>query len=328
MTRPAIAITMGDAAGIGPEITVKTLQDASLYKACRPISVADADVMRQTIARLGLSTKVNVVSNLEEARYEPGILDILEPSDLGDLSVTLGRVAPDLGSASAVCIRQAMALAAAGEVQAIVSAPMNKEAFHQAGYDYGDEMEYMAALSDCKEAFSMGVMGRVWETRVTEHVAFRQIADLITRDGVLRYTRRLHDVLQSVGIDRPRLAVAALNVHGGEGGIYGREEIDHIAPAIADAVAEGINAVGPIPADTVFARALAGEFDGVVGMYHDQVNIARKLQPLGERATIFMGLPVPVTTTAHGTAFDIAGRGTADPSGFRAALDQAILLAQ
>jgi len=327
MTRPIIAITMGDAAGIGPEITVKTLQDVGLYDRCRPLSIADPQVMRNAVALAGIDMAVHEVPSVSQARFEADTLNVLRPPDLGNLSVTMARVDPLLGHASAACIRQAIALAMAGHIHALVSAPMNKEAFHQAGYRYSDEMEYMAKLANCEETYSLGVMGSVWETRVTEHVAFRDIADLITRQSVLCYTRRLHNVLRRIGVARPRIAVAALNVHGGEGGMFGREEIDNIAPAIADAVAEGIDAVGPIPADTVFARALAGEFDGVVGMYHDQVNIARKLQPMGERATVFMGLPVPVTTTAHGTAFDIAGRGVADPSGFRAALEQAILLA-
>lgn len=328
MNRPTIAITMGDAGGVGPEVTVKTLQDATLYDRCRPLLIGDPQVYRDTVELLGLGTGVHEVGSLREAVFSPRALDVLRPPDLGRLNVRRGVVDAAMGRASALCIAEAYRLAQEGAVRGVVSAPMNKEAFHLAGYNYMDEMEYMADLTGSTGAYSLGVMDRVWAVRVAEHVAFRDIADLVTRESVLWYTQQLHAVLLKIGRESPHIAVAALNVHAGEGGIYGREEIDHIAPAVADARAQGIDAVGPVPADSVFVRALGGEFDGVVGMYHDQVNIARKLQPMGERATIFMGLPVPCGTTAHGTAFDIAGRGIADPSGFRAALERTIMLAR
>ncbi|NLD74634.1 MAG: hypothetical protein GX649_18195 [Chloroflexi bacterium] len=328
MNRPIIAITMGDAAGVGPEVTIKTLQDETLYERCRPLCIADSGVMASTIAMLGYKVGVREIASLDDAEFRPGLLDVLRPPELEPLQVERGRVSAALGRASALCIQEAFRLASAGKVQGVTSAPMNKEAFHLAGYDYPDEMEYMADLTGCQGAYSLGVMDRVWTVRIAEHVAFREIADLITRESVLWYIEQLDGILKRIGRPHPHLAVAALNVHAGEGGIYGREEIDHIRPGIEDARARGIDAVGPVPADSVFVRALAGEFDGVVGMYHDQVNIPRKLQPMGERATIFMGLPVPCGTTAHGTAFDIAGQGIADPSGFRAALVRTIDLAQ
>ena len=327
MSGPVIAITMGDAAGIGPEVTVKTLQDADVYDRCCPFSVADPDVLAETIAMLGLPMTVREITSLAEAEFRPSVLDVLRPPLLDPLAVERGKVSPAAGRGSALCIQEAFRLAEDGQVQGVVSAPMNKEAFHLAGYHYMDEMEYMADLTGSRGAYSLGVMDRVWTVRVAEHVAFRAIADLITRAKVLWYIEQLQATLLKIGREAPRIAVAALNVHGGEGGLFGREEIEQIAPGIADARAKGIDASGPLPADSVFARALAGEFDGVVGMYHDQVNIARKLLPTGERATIFMGLPVPCGTTAHGSAFDIAGRGIADPSGLRSALLRTVLLA-
>jgi len=204
---------------------------------------------------------------------------------------------------------------------------MNKEGFHRAGFDYPDELSYMTALIGAGRTTTMGVMRGLWVDTVAEHVPFREIADLITQESVLWHIQQLAAVLARVRGAGARLAVAALNVHGGEGGTIGREEIDVLVPAIAAARAQGIDAAGPIPADSVFVRALAGEFAGVLAMYHDQANIARKLQPMAERATLFVGLPIPVGTTAHGTAYDIAGQGCADAGSLCCALEQVIALA-
>jgi 4-hydroxythreonine-4-phosphate dehydrogenase len=174
----------------------------------------------------------------------------------------------------------------------------------------------------------MGVMaGRIWTVSITEHIPFREVADAVTRARVRWYIIEMSDVLRRASVAAPRIAVAALNVHGGEGGLFGDEEIEEIGPAIADARGRGVDAHGPVPADTVFVRALDGEFDGVVCMYHDQANIARKLQPMESRCTLYMGLSVPCGTTTHGTAFDKAGRGIADPGSLRAALRYTVMLA-
>ena len=231
-----------------------------------------------------------------------------------------------MGSAAALCLKQAIEMALDKEVHGVVSAPLNKEAFHLAGYQYLDELAYLADLTASPEPYILGVMGSVWTVSVTEHIPFRDIADLIKKERVIRYIGYMRDALKEAGFTDPRIAVAALNVHGGEGGLFGREEIDEISPAIQEAREQGINAQGPFPADTVFVRALSGEFDGVVGMYHDQTNIARKLQPVSKRVTLFMGLPVVCGTTAHGTAFDKAGRGIADPGGLEAALRYTVML--
>jgi 4-hydroxythreonine-4-phosphate dehydrogenase len=225
-----------------------------------------------------------------------------------------------MGQAAAVCLRTAFELAMGGRVQGIISAPLNKEAFHRAGYPHRDELSYAAELTHSPETCIMGVMRSIWTVAVTEHVPFREILNAIRKERVLWHILKMNDVLLCTGLARPRVAVAALNVHGGEGGLFGREEIDEIAPAIQAARERGIDVQGPVPADAVFVRALAGLSDGVVCMYHDQANIARKLQPRSESATVFAGLPVPCGTTAHGTAFDIAGRGVADPGSMQAAL--------
>jgi 4-hydroxythreonine-4-phosphate dehydrogenase len=326
MKKPIIAITMGDAAGIGPELVVKVLSKKTAWVACYPLVVGDRSVMSDISRVLETNLQFRTIRELSEAKLSPPDVDVVQPEGLSIDQVQWGRLDPAMGRAAALCLHRAFEMALAEEVDGVVSAPLNKEAFHLAGYDYLDELEYLAELTNSTEPFIAGVMGSVWTIAVTEHVPFRAIADLITKDRVLGCIGKLHDTLKRVGHSDPRIAVAALNVHCGEGGLFGREEIDEIEPAIQQAREEGVNAQGPVPADMVFVRALDGDFDGVVCMYHDHANTARKLQPKQEGATVFMGLPVVCGTTAHGTAFDIAGQGIADPGSLGAALRHTILL--
>ena len=325
--RPTIAIAMGDPAGIGPELIVKALADESIFKRCRPFIIGDLRVMRDNAGALDSALQFRAIDSLAEARYGDGCIDVLNPPgfDLG--SVPEPAVHPKLGEAAGRYLALAYELAMASAVDGVLMAPMNKESFRTAGYDYYDELQFLGELTDSQEPFILGAAGPVWAVAVTEHIPFQDIVGFITRERVGRYIEQLHDVLRKLGNEEPRIAVAALNPHGGEGGLFGREEIDEIAPAVMDARRNDIRAEGPVPADIVFKRALDGEFDGVVCMYHDQMNIARKLQPRGDIATLWMGLPVVGATTAHGTAFDIAGKGVADPGSLRAALEYVIRLA-
>jgi 4-hydroxythreonine-4-phosphate dehydrogenase len=326
---PIVALTMGDAAGVGPELLAKVLADPAGRRQCRPFVIGDPEVIRDACLLAGAGLEVRAIASLAEARFAASDIEVLCPPDLALGPFTVGVVDAALGRAAALCLAQAYELAAAGQVQAVVSGPMNKQAFHLAGYQYRDELEYVAHLTGSSDCYIVGVIApNLMTVAVTEHVPFRTIADAVTRERVLAYIRRLHDVSARVGTAAPRLAVAALNVHGGEGGRFGREEIDAIGPAIEDARRAGIDATGPWPADTVFVRAREGEFDGVVCMYHDQANIARKLLATRRGATVFMGLPVVCTTTAHGTAFDKAGRGMADPGSLADALTCAARLAR
>ncbi|MBN1642786.1 MAG: 4-hydroxythreonine-4-phosphate dehydrogenase PdxA [Anaerolineae bacterium] len=329
MGRPVIAIAMGDPAGIGPELVVKVLDDSEVYARCRPFVVGAVEVLEAIRGVVGLDLRFRAIADLGQARYAPRVVDVLRPPDLDLPPVVWGKLDPAMGRAAAQCLRTAFELAMADQVQGVVAAPLNKEAFHLAGYDYLDDLRYLADLTGSTETYMMGVVqDAVWTVSITEHIPFRQIADAVVRERVAWHIAEMDRVLRQAGFERPRIAVAALNVHGGEGGLYGREEIDEIAPAIAEAQGQGITVTGPVPADTVYVRALAGEFDGVVSMYHDQANIARKLQPLDKRATLYMGLPVICGTTTHGTAFDKAGRGIAAPGSLRAALKYTVRLAR
>lgn len=320
-SRPTIALTMGDPAGIGPELLVRVLAERQTSDLCRPVMLGDLQVMSRACKVVGASLTFQRCHSLGEARFGAGEVPVLCPADLEVRDPAWGVLAPASGEAAASCLREAFSLAMAGRVAGVVSAPLNKEAFHLAGYDYLDDLAYLADLTQSGHAYMMGVMAdRIWTVSITEHIPFRAIAHSVTRARVGWYIVEMNDVLRRAGMPTPRLAVAALNVHGGEGGRFGREEIEEIGPAIEDARARGVDVHGPVPADTVFVRALEGEFDGVVCMYHDQANIARKLQPMDSRCTLYMGLPVPCGTTTHGTAFDKAGRGIADPGSLRSAL--------
>ncbi|MDF1512682.1 MAG: 4-hydroxythreonine-4-phosphate dehydrogenase PdxA [Anaerolineae bacterium] len=323
---PIIAITMGDPAGIGPELVLKVLSDRAYSTHCTPFIIGDPEVFQEMNHQLRTDIKINVITSLSEAKYDPLKPDLLRPDNLDLPQVTWGELNPVYGKAAAVCLQEAWKLAGQGKIHGIVSAPMNKQAFHDAGYNYLDELAYFAEITGCQDAFFMGVMGKVWTVAVAEHVAFADILPLIKKDRILWYISHMHDVLYRILGIEPRLAVAGLNPHSGEGGLLGKEEILEIQPAIKEAWELGFNVNGPVPADIVFPQALSGAFDGVVCMYHDHANTARKLQPTHNSATLYMGLPVIGATTAHGTAFDIAGKGTADPGSMSAAMAYAIKL--
>jgi 4-hydroxythreonine-4-phosphate dehydrogenase len=326
MKVPIIAITMGDAAGIGPEIAIKVLAREEVHRGCQPLLVGDARVMDQINAVLGTPLRFKAVESPGEAKFAYPVIDVWCPPEVAVEEAVWGKLDPAMGAAAGRCLGAAYQMAMDGRVAGVVSSPMNKEAFHLAGYDYSDELAYLADLTGSTQCYMMGVVRSVWTVALAEHVSFRSIADLVRRDDILWHILAMNKTLTQSGISRPRLAVAALNVHAGEGGLFGREEIDEIEPAIRDAVSYGLDVEGPVPADMVFVRAFDGEFDGVVCMYHDQANIARKLQPKSQGATLFMGLPVVCGTTAHGTAFDKAGQGVADPGSLAAALEYTIRL--
>jgi len=295
-------------------LVVKVLAQSNIWDLCDPLIVGDPDVMHQNARMLGSTLRFRPAEGAGEARFAPPQVDVICPTGARVGDIRWGVLSPAMGRAGMTCLAHAYDLALRGAVQGVVSAPLNKEAFHLAGYHHADELVFLAEHTHSPDAFILGVMDGIWTIAVTEHIPFRQIADGIKRERVLWCITQMQDVLRRMGVPGARIAVAALNVHGGEGGLYGREEIDEIRPAIEAAGSRGIVVQGPVPADTVFVRALAGEFAGVVCMYHDQANIARKLQPRNKGATIFMGLPVACGTTAHGTAFDRAARVRLTPA--------------
>jgi 4-hydroxythreonine-4-phosphate dehydrogenase len=302
---------MGDPAGIGPEILVKAMNDPSLYEDCRPLAIGDVEQFQRTVTGLGFSLVINEVVDPVIGVYRQGTVDVLQAVS-GDLSgIALGRVQPLAGKAAAECVIKATELAMAGKIDAIATAPLNKDALNQAGYHYPGHTEMLADLTGAKDYSLTLIAGKLRVIHVTTHVSMRHALDLVDRGRVLRIIRLADRFCRYLGVDSPRVAVAGFNCHAGENGLFGTEEIDQIKPAIEDARVDGVDASGPWPGDTIFYRASRGEFDVVVAMYHDQGHIPVKMLGFEAGVNTTAGLPIIRTSVDHGTAFDIAGQGRA-----------------
>jgi len=321
MTAP-IGITMGDPCGIGPEICAK------LFSSGLPASafvIGDAGVMRRTAAMLGLSVQVREISRPGDVSARAGLIDVLSvgllPPDLpiGKADARSGRAAYDY-------VVEAIELAQAGEIAAIVTAPISKEAMKAAGIAYPGHTEILAAKSGTSDFAMMLANDELRVILVTIHVSLAEAIKLVTKERVLRTIRLARHACLAYGVAKPRIAVAGLNPHAGEAGMFGCEDLDEIAPAIAIAKNEGIDASGPWPGDTIFMRARRGEFDIVVAQYHDQGLIPVKYLGIEHGVNVTVGLPFVRTSVDHGTAFDIAGTGKADHASLRCAFDQALIL--
>ncbi|HSB81820.1 MAG TPA: 4-hydroxythreonine-4-phosphate dehydrogenase PdxA [Candidatus Methylomirabilis sp.] len=324
MTKPKVGLLLGDPTGIGPEIVAKLLARPDIHEHADLVVIGDRRVfeMGQKIAGVALAAKV--VQRIEDAAFEGEAIPLLDFPGASLEQWTLGQLSAKTGKSVLDVLAFTLDLAKAGRIDAIVFAPFNKQAMHLGGSPFPDELHFMADRLGWKGYISeINVLDNLWTSRVTSHLGLAQVSALITKQGVHKAITLIHGALQSAGVKEPRLAVAALNPHGGEGGLFGREEIEAIAPGIEQARSEGIRADGPFPADTIFLRVRGGAYDAVVSMYHDQGQIAMKLMGFERGVTVQGGLPVPITTPAHGTAFDIAGQGKANPQG----LWQAFVLA-
>ena len=311
--RPIVAITMGDAAGVGPEVIIKALSDKSVHECCRPLVVGDLGVLERALELVGLPPTLHAVAEPTEARFAPPTVDVLDLHNVDWSRVRPGTVCAEAGRAAVEAVLRATELALAGQVQAIATGPLNKEAMRLGGYDFIGHTEILAELTKTPRCTTMLVSGPLRVVHVTRHVPLRDVASRITADRVLETLEITAEGLRAWGMERPRLAVAALNPHGGDGGLIGDEEITAIAPAVQAAQERGIDARGPFPADSIFVRASRGEFDGVVAMYHDQGHIPIKVYGFEESVAVTLGLPIVRTSVDHGTAFDIAWQGVADP---------------
>ncbi len=301
---------MGDPAGIGPEIVVRALSDPAIYQACVPVVIGDARVLAEAPGWRGGEPRLVLIDQVEDAKPEPGVLYLMDLANVPP-SVKRAEVSAEGGRASAEYLARGVELALGGRVEAVVSAPFNKEAMKKGGFHYLDEYEYLAELCGVSEYTVLMVSPHFTLASVTLHVPMRDMAQLITRDRVLATLRHSDRAAKAAGIAQPRIGVSALNPHAGEGGTLGTEERDAIRPAVEAARAEGIDAHGPFPADTFFMTTKDPIYDVYVGMYHDQGRIALKLLDFGRATTMAEGLPVLFCTVGHGTAYDIAGKGVA-----------------
>jgi 4-hydroxythreonine-4-phosphate dehydrogenase len=311
-----LALTMGDPVGIGPEVVAQAVAAPEVQARCRPLVVGNAQIMRRAAEWCRLDLEVVALAQGEPPPARPGVVGVLDPagagtSDLHDLPV--GQVSPEAGRASVGYVLRGIDLTVSGEAAAIVTAPINKEAMNLAGFRYAGHTELLAERTGSREAAMMLVTGQLRVAHVTTHVAFDRVPALITSDRLATVFDLTWTTLRQLGIAQPRIAVAGLNPHAGEHGLFGTQEADVIAPAIEAAKAQGRDFSGPWPPDTVFARANRGQFDAVVAMYHDQGHIAIKMIGFDEGVNVSLGLPIVRTSVDHGTAFDIAGKGIARP---------------
>jgi 4-hydroxythreonine-4-phosphate dehydrogenase len=312
MSLPTIAITMGDAAGIGPEIIMKALARLEVHRICRPLVVGDAERLRLAAEIVGSSQRVNDLDDASQARYEVGAVDCID-LHLIPKNHPFGEVSALCGEAAYRYIECAVEIVKSGSAQAICTAPLSKEALHAAGHRYPGHTELLAALTGTPEVSMMLVAPKLRVIHVTTHMGLLDAIERIDAPLVERVIARAHATLTKAGIAAPRIGVCGINPHAGESGLFGRgEEATKIEPAVAACRARGWNVKGPLPADTLFFLAARGDFDIVVAMYHDQGHGPVKVLGLEAGVNITVGLPMIRTSVDHGTAFDIAGRGIAD----------------
>ena len=319
MRSKRIGITMGDPAGIGPEIIVKTLLEMSEHD--RSNSVVIGNLPRLERANDLLGAKLVFEENLD---VKNGVVPVAYVETTGESDIVDGQVTAASGEAAYRYVEKAVQLNLDGDISVIVTAPLNKAAMHMAGHKYDGHTELLAHLTGAKSSFMLLAGPKLSAIHVTTHTSLKNAAERPSTQRVLDTIRIGNEHFKNIGISKPRIAVAGLNPHCGEGGLFGSEESDRIAPAIELARAEGINAVGPISGDTVFYRALKGEFDLVVAQYHDQGHIPTKLIAFDETVNVSLGLPIYRTSVDHGTAFDIAWKGIANNTNMKAAISYAL----
>lgn len=309
-TLPRIAVAMGDPVGIGPEIVVKALSEPEIYQRCNPVVIGDATVLAEAPGWRNGEPQIDRINDIEEARPKAGALQVI---DLANVCARQGKpeARAENGQAMVEYLNRGVELARLGQVEAVVFAPLNKAAMKKAGFNYPDEYEYFAKIFNIDDYSVIQVSPSLVLASVTLHASIREMPDMITRERIISTLRHAARAARAAGIERPRIGVAALNPHAGEGGTLGTEERDIIGPAVEQARSEGIDAHGPFPADSFFMTIKDAAYDVYVGMYHDQGRIAIKLLDFGRATTMTEGLPVLFATVAHGTAYDIAGKGVA-----------------
>ncbi|MEJ6393905.1 4-hydroxythreonine-4-phosphate dehydrogenase PdxA [Gymnodinialimonas sp. 2305UL16-5] len=327
MTKPRLAIIPGDPSGIGPELMARLLNSDGVRDAAEILLIGDGHLWRQGAEQADLPVDPVGIGEGDVPGFEG--LCHLDMETIAPTEVKRAEVTVESGRSALRTLDKALDLAMVGHVDGVLFGPFNKAALTAAGLNAEDEHRYMARYLGFDGYHSeINVLDELMTTRVTSHIGLKDVADNISGDGVRRAVTLAHDTLVQSGKTRPHVAVAALNPHAGDNGKFGREEIDILEPVVAEFQDRQMHVTGPWPSDTVFLKAKVGEVDAVVTMYHDQGQIAIKLMGFDRGVTVAGGLPIPVTTPAHGTAFDIAGQGVANPGATRAAFDLLVRLAK
>ncbi len=313
--RPLVGVTLGDPAGVGPEIVLRALAEADVYESARPVVLGDLGVLERAGAAIGRRPSINAVAGPADGRYAVGTVDLLDVGspDLGGLK--WGMVQGEAGRAAFRYVETGIELARDGEIEAMATAPLNKEALQVGGVPHLDHTTALAKLTDSRDVLTMFTVGRLIIFFMARHMSMRQACDEVTAENVRTTLVKAHRAMTRFGQPKARFAVAALNPHAGEHGMFGREEIDEIAPGVERARADGVDAYGPIPADAVFHQCVQGRWDAVLSLHHDQGHIAAKTLDFERTIAITVGLPFIRASVDHGTAFDIAGTGVASAVG-------------
>jgi 4-hydroxythreonine-4-phosphate dehydrogenase len=335
--KPVIGISMGDPVGIGPEVIVKALLKKAVYSQCKPVVVGDAGVIQQAVDFLNVTLKVNAINTISDAKGKYGTIDVYDLENFKQ-PVAYGVVSAEAGRAAFESIVKVIELAKSGEVDATVTAPINKEAINLAGFHFSGHTEIYAHYTDTKKYAMLLVHNNLRVIHVSTHVSLREACDRARKERIIEVTKLLYDACRGFGIAEPKLAVAGLNPHSGDNGLFGWEEEREIIPAINALQSEGLNVVGPVPPDTLFSKAIGGMYDGCVAMYHDQGHIPFKVVGFNwnkskktldvEGVNITLGLPIIRVSVDHGTAFEIAGKGIASEKAMLTSIDYAVRMSK
>ena len=334
---PILAVTMGDPAGIGPEIAAKSFASQNLLNWCHPVLIGNAKIMEKAIELTDTRLKPNIITEINQAKFEPGWMNIFQIDSLNSKEIRYGEISAQAGDIAFRAVKKAIDLAMEGKVHGTVTGPIHKEAINKAGHHFSGHTEIYTHFTKSQHTAMLLVDENIRIIHVTTHVSLRQACELVKKERIGNVIKLIDTELKKIGIASPCIGVAGLNPHSGDGGLFGDEEIKEIIPAIEEAKKSGINAEGPVPPDTLFALARGGKYDVCVAMYHDQGHIPFKL--LGflwdeqthkmksvKGVNVTLGLPIIRTSVDHGTAFEIAGKGIASPDALINAIEYAVML--
>lgn len=338
INKPILGISMGDPAGIGPEISAKTLAKEEIYEKCRPLVVGDAKVMKDALRISGLKLEINIISDVKDAKFKFGTMDVYDLNNVDMDKLEYGKVSAMAGDAAFQYVKKVIELAMDKKIDATITGPINKESINLAGHHFSGHTEIYAHFTKTQDYSMMLAHGDFRVVHVCTHVSLRQACDLVKKERVLKVIKLAENACKKIGIKNPRIGVAGLNPHSGENGMFGWEEEREIKPAIDEAVKLGLNVEGPVPPDSLFSKARGGWYDIVVAMYHDQGHIPMKVVGFewneNEKkwnaisgVNITLGLPIIRSSVDHGTAFGKAGKGTASELSLIHAIEYGILLA-
>lgn len=336
--KPIIAITMGDPAGIGPEIIIKALSLKETYEKCRPLVTGDANIMQWAVDNMQSELKIHRITSVKEALFELGTIDVYDLACIDMSTFQPGVLQNQCGHAAFISVTTAIQLAMDNEVDATVTAPLNKEALHNAGHNFDGHTEIYAHYTNTKKYAMLLADEHLRVIHVSTHVPLRVACDRVKKDRIIEVTELITDACKQFGIENPRTGIAGLNPHASDGGLFGWEEEKEITPAVKELQERGFNVDGPVPPDSLFAKARCGKYDGCVAMYHDQGHIPFKVvgfqwdketgkMEAAKGVNITLGLPIIRVSVDHGTAFDVAGKGIASPDAMLLSIDYATKMA-